>query len=370
MKMTVTEIGPDHRPTTVVMEATSTQDVETLSTLALAAASGQPLEFGAVDGAELDVDPGAGDRLAPEATAANVEFCARVAHEANRSWSALHGDPSHVAWEAAPDWQRDSARSGVRFLFDRNLEVGVDGLHREWMRSKLEDGWTFGEVKDPVAKTHPCLRPFTELPSEQQAKDMLFMATVASCAMTLRAHERELAMAEEPTAEEDTAAIASAMRQAAAALGLDGDVVLVGADGSVLADLSADAEAPTDPAPAPGEALPSAEEVGHFEVALRFRCVGTRVGAGGRSAVFELVDPFAEPCPTHGSIHPLMLEVVAPNGADLEDGKAFHQPAREAAERATMDLIRRGRVAMRQEHPGGKVNPFAPPQPKGDCGPN
>jgi hypothetical protein len=251
MKMTVTEIGPDHRPTTVVMEATSTQDVETLSTLALAAASGQPLEFGAVDGAELDVDPGAGDRLAPEATAANVEFCARVAHEANRSWSALHGDPSHVAWEAAPDWQRDSARSGVRFLFDRNLEVGVDGLHREWMRSKLEDGWTFGEVKDPVAKTHPCLRPFTELPSEQQAKDMLFMATVASCAMTLRAHERELAMAEEPTAEEDTAAIASAMRQAAAALGLDGDVVLVGADGSVLADLSADAEAPTDPAPAP-----------------------------------------------------------------------------------------------------------------------
>lgn len=35
-------------------------------------------------------------------------------------------------------------------------------------------------VKDTKAKTHPCLRPFNELPPHQQAKDHLFRGIVHS----------------------------------------------------------------------------------------------------------------------------------------------------------------------------------------------
>jgi hypothetical protein len=33
-------------------------------------------------------------------------------------------------------------------------------------------------VKDPDAKTHPCILPYHELPLEQRLKDSLFMAIV------------------------------------------------------------------------------------------------------------------------------------------------------------------------------------------------
>ena len=43
---------------------------------------------------------------------------------------------------------------------------------------KVKDGWVYGEVKDTIAKTHPCLVPFEQLPEFQQKKDKLFRAIV------------------------------------------------------------------------------------------------------------------------------------------------------------------------------------------------
>ena len=38
--------------------------------------------------------------------------------------------------------------------------------------------WSYGEVKDAEAKTHPCLIPYDQLPEFQKAKDKLFVAIV------------------------------------------------------------------------------------------------------------------------------------------------------------------------------------------------
>jgi len=46
------------------------------------------------------------------------------------------------------------------------------------MKQKRDDGWVYGEVKDPERKTHPCMVPYDDLPIEQRAKDTLFGATV------------------------------------------------------------------------------------------------------------------------------------------------------------------------------------------------
>jgi hypothetical protein len=43
--------------------------------------------------------------------------------------------------------------------------------HGRWMREKLEEGWTLGPAVDPVARTHPCLVGYDQLPEVEKEKD-------------------------------------------------------------------------------------------------------------------------------------------------------------------------------------------------------
>lgn len=105
-----------------------------------------------------------------------LERIARMAHEVNRAYCEALGDTTQPAWENAPAWQRESARMGV----DLHLsgDFGPEASHISWANQKVNDGWVYGPVKDPEAKTHPCLVPFDQLPREQQAKDYLFRGVV------------------------------------------------------------------------------------------------------------------------------------------------------------------------------------------------
>lgn len=105
-----------------------------------------------------------------------IDRIARVCHEVNKAYCEALGDNSQPTWEAAPEWQRESARMGV----DLHLsgDFGPEASHISWMSQKLNDGWKYGVDKDPVNKTHPCLVPFDQLSPEQQAKDYIFRAVV------------------------------------------------------------------------------------------------------------------------------------------------------------------------------------------------
>ena len=106
------------------------------------------------------------------------EQIARVCHEVNRAYCESIGDMSQGPWEDAPEWQRVSARMGVDL--HRMGEFGPEASHMSWMAQKLADGWKWGPAKDPVAKEHPCLVEFKDLPVSQQAKDFIFRAVVHS----------------------------------------------------------------------------------------------------------------------------------------------------------------------------------------------
>jgi len=105
-----------------------------------------------------------------------LDAIARVCHEVNKAYCEALGDNSQPTWEDAPAWQRESARMGVDLHLMGNF--GPEASHISWMNQKLEDGWTYGPVKDPEAKQHPCIVPFDQLPREQQAKDYIFRAVV------------------------------------------------------------------------------------------------------------------------------------------------------------------------------------------------
>ena len=107
-----------------------------------------------------------------------IEKIARVTHEVNRAIQISQLDPApSLSWDDAPEWQRESARQGV---FSALAGATPEQLHESWLRFKADDGWSYGEVKDEAAKTHPCFVPYEELPPGQRLKDYVFQAVVTS----------------------------------------------------------------------------------------------------------------------------------------------------------------------------------------------
>lgn len=106
-----------------------------------------------------------------------VDAIARVTHEANRAFCVSLDDLSQPDWLHAPDWQKDSARAGVCAVLHGDVTEPWQS-HESWMAQKIKDGWSYGPVKDPERKQHPCLVPFDELSESQRRKDHLFLAIV------------------------------------------------------------------------------------------------------------------------------------------------------------------------------------------------
>ncbi len=105
----------------------------------------------------------------------NIELLAQAAHEMNRIFCLAIGDNTQVHWEDAPEWQKTSARNGAQGMIDGN---SPDESHRSWLKEKVANGWSYGPVKDPDKKEHPCMVPYVDLPMEQQLKDDIFVSTV------------------------------------------------------------------------------------------------------------------------------------------------------------------------------------------------
>jgi hypothetical protein len=110
-----------------------------------------------------------------------IAAIAAVCHEANRALCAGLGDRSQPTWAEAPEWQAQSAKTGVKFNLE-NPDAPASASHDSWLAEKERDGWKYGPVKDADKKEHPCYVPYEQLPLEQQAKDHLFKAIVAALA--------------------------------------------------------------------------------------------------------------------------------------------------------------------------------------------
>lgn len=113
----------------------------------------------------------------PEDTGDRLEQAARVAHEVNRAYCQAIGDMSQLPWDAAPNWQRESAVNGVRHIM-ANPETTPEESHQNWLKEKILTGWTYGPVKDVEKRIHPCMVAYDKLPIEQRVKDHLFGAAV------------------------------------------------------------------------------------------------------------------------------------------------------------------------------------------------
>lgn len=109
-----------------------------------------------------------------------VEGIAEIIHEANRALQRVFpsdGIPVALPWAQESQEQRDSIINGVQLAM---RGATPEEMHDNWMRRKVAEGWVGGAVKDEVAKIHPCICPYDQLPETDRVKDRLFLAIVGA----------------------------------------------------------------------------------------------------------------------------------------------------------------------------------------------
>lgn len=47
----------------------------------------------------------------------------------------------------------------------------AENVHENWSAGRIADGWTYGEKRDDVKKTTPCLVPYSELSESEKQFD-------------------------------------------------------------------------------------------------------------------------------------------------------------------------------------------------------
>lgn len=127
---------------------------------------------------------------APAKTKLTIEDAAKLCHKVNKIYCSILGDDSQPNWGGAPDWQRNSAINGVK-AFLANPQITPEQSHQSWLAQKQAEGWVFGKVKDPEKKTHPCMKPYAELPQEQKIKDALFTGVLRAIAPVIEVPQKE-----------------------------------------------------------------------------------------------------------------------------------------------------------------------------------
>lgn len=51
------------------------------------------------------------------------------------------------------------------------IEEMAKNVHEVWSLNRMNDGWTYGIVRDDAHKKHPCLVPYEELPESEKEYD-------------------------------------------------------------------------------------------------------------------------------------------------------------------------------------------------------
>lgn len=51
------------------------------------------------------------------------------------------------------------------------IETLAENVHELWAKSRIDQEWRYGEVRDDNQKTHPCLIPYEDLPEMEKDYD-------------------------------------------------------------------------------------------------------------------------------------------------------------------------------------------------------
>lgn len=111
----------------------------------------------------------------------SFSHAAMIAHEVIRALQIAHNEEGiALPWHEVSKDIQESCKIGVKRVYD-NPDITVEELHDSWVQTKLEQGWTYGPVRDAELKQHHCLVPYDQLSAHDKSKDLLFLNTVKAC---------------------------------------------------------------------------------------------------------------------------------------------------------------------------------------------
>jgi hypothetical protein len=124
-----------------------------------------------------------------------------IENERNKG-NTLKENPSMVPWEELPNDLKESNRAQAQNIWSRLRAIGYDLRlsnawhpepyqfnqnetkemaeleHERFVKERLKQGWKLGP-RDLMKKTNPTLKPFAELPADEQQKDFLFASNTS-----------------------------------------------------------------------------------------------------------------------------------------------------------------------------------------------
>jgi hypothetical protein len=65
------------------------------------------------------------------------------------------------------------------------IEKLARNTHEIWAQKRIDNGWTFGSLRDDVKKQHPCLVPFEELPESEKEYDRVVVENILKAVIAL-----------------------------------------------------------------------------------------------------------------------------------------------------------------------------------------
>jgi len=97
------------------------------------------------------------------------EFIADIRHIA---WCCYQMGAMQIYNKEINEDQFNSLVNGVQFRLD-NPDGTPEENHKNWMKAKKAQGWTWGPVKNFETKQHPDLIPYDLLPQVERMKDTM-----------------------------------------------------------------------------------------------------------------------------------------------------------------------------------------------------
>lgn len=101
---------------------------------------------------------------------------AKMCHEINKLYNKLMGCDT-LSWEDLDEKTKDGIMVSVNRVID-NPDITPSEIHDIWVKSKIKQGWKYGDVLCYTNKTHPCLIDYDELSILDKIKDEMFISIV------------------------------------------------------------------------------------------------------------------------------------------------------------------------------------------------
>lgn len=71
----------------------------------------------------------------------------------------------------------DSTLNSIKAVL-KDPDITPKEQHTIWKLNKIKNGYVYGEIKDDIKKTHPCLVDYEQLPQLERLKDLAFREAV------------------------------------------------------------------------------------------------------------------------------------------------------------------------------------------------